>query len=285
MSRDRRFQTWLQFGYLPLVGGGAAVAIVALGSSRMSMGWGALIVGAVVGLSYLAERSHPYLAAWNHDHDDRWRDLTHVVVNESVLVASLLALSGIGLTDGRWWPAGAPFWAQVAGSLLVLDAGITLAHVLSHRWGWMWRFHAVHHSVARFYGLNGLMKHPVHQMIEAGAGMAPLLVLGVPHRVASTVTLLVVVQLLMQHSNVDVALGRAGGWLALAPGHRLHHLRYPGQGDVNFGLFTLIWDRLLGTYEAPATRSVGVGDLGVSGRPDFPETYLAQLAEPFRPDR
>lgn len=40
----------------------------------------------------------------------------------------------------------------------VADLGITLTHYASHKIGVPWRFHAVHHSVTRCYGRNGLTK-------------------------------------------------------------------------------------------------------------------------------
>lgn len=70
--------------------------------------------------------------------------------------------------------------AQVLLAVAVTDMGVTLVHVASHRVGWLWRMHAVHHSVRRFYGFNGLMKHPLHGALELAAGTAPLLVLGMP---------------------------------------------------------------------------------------------------------
>ena len=89
-------------------------------------------------------------------------------------------------------------------------------------------------------------------------------------------------QLLAQHSNVDYVAGPIGGLLALNQGHRLHHLNLAGDGDVNFGLFTLIWDQLLGTYVDPRTRRVRDGDLGIVGDPDYPTRYVSQLTQPFR---
>lgn len=273
---------WVRVGYVPVVGLGAVGALTLVGASTLSVVWLVVVVGGVIAASFIAERLAPYEPAWNRARGDGPRDLAHAVVNEATLVVSLVALSWLGLTDQHWWPLGVPFVVQVFFGIVVLDAGITLVHVASHHRSWLWRFHAVHHSVGRFYGLNGLTKHPVHQMIEAGAGMAPLLLLGVPHRVAATLAALVVVQLLLQHGNVDVSLGAAGRWLALGPGHRLHHLRYAGEGDVNFGLFTLVWDRALGTYRDPSSNDVRDGDLGVAGRPDYPATYIAQLAAPMR---
>lgn len=243
------------------------------------------IVIAAVGWTFLAERTLPYDRAWNIDRGDGRRDAYYAVLNESLNMASVAALPLLAahLTIAELWPAGLPFVVQVLFALMVLDAGITLAHMASHRFGWLWRFHAVHHSVTRFYGLNGLMKHPVHQAIEMTAGVAPLVIIGIPLPVAVAVAGCVAIQLLLQHANVNYATGPFGRWLAVNAGHRLHHLRYPGEGDVNFGLFTLLWDRALGTYTPPDKHPrITSDDIGIGGRPDYPNGLAAQLAEPFR---
>lgn len=104
------------------------------------------------------------------------------------------------------------------------DLGITLAHYVSHRAEWLWRLHAVHHSVERMYGFNGLMKHPLHQAIETAAGTAPLVVVGMPLDVGALLGFAVAIQLLLQHSNVDMRAGPLAYLWAVAPGHRHHHL-------------------------------------------------------------
>lgn len=71
--------------------------------------------------------------------------------------------------------------------------------------------------------------------------------------------------------------------LALNQAHRFHHLKWAGLGDVNFGLFTLIWDHLLRTYSYDPERRFTSDDLGMAAKPHYPNDYLAQLAEPFRP--
>lgn len=45
-------------------------------------------------------------------------------------------------------------------------------------------------------------------------------------------------------------------------------------GHLAFGLFLLIWDRLLGTYKDPTDRNVDDGELGIVGRADCPVRYL-----------
>lgn len=272
----------LTYAPLLMVGFGSAVIVIA-GSSAPHL-WIIAVVGAAIGFSAVAERVAPYQAAWNRGRGDRTRDRIHALVNESSTALGVLALPLLtgAFTIADIWPASIPFALQVVLALLVLDVGITLTHWASHRVGWLWRFHAVHHSVTRIYGLNGLMKHPVHQLIETAVGVTPLVLVGVPRSVAAAAAALVALQLIAQHSNVDYVVGPIGRVLALNEGHRLHHLRSAGEGDVNFGLFTLIWDRMIGTYVDPRTRHVKDGDLGIADDPDYPTRYVSQIIEPFR---
>jgi len=176
-----------------------------------------------------------------------------------------------------------PIAVQVIGAVLVADLGITVAHIASHHVGVLWRFHAVHHSVTRAYGFNGLMKHPVSQLFETTVGVLPLLLLGVPANVASALAVCVAIQLLLQHSNVDYRVGPLRVVLSLNEGHRFHHLKWAGVGDVNFGLFTLLWDHLFGTFSFDPARRFSSADLGMAAKPDYPVPWSAQMVEPFRP--
>jgi sterol desaturase/sphingolipid hydroxylase (fatty acid hydroxylase superfamily) len=272
----------LRYLYVPLIGCLALMAVWVAG--RDAPHWSlAMIVVAGIAASFATERFVPVDVGWNRDQGDQGRDLVHTVVNEGLAGACLVSLPllSAAFTVTDIWPAGLPFVVQVLGAILVFDLGVTLAHLASHRSGVLWRFHAVHHSVRRLYGLNGLMKHPVHQLIETTAGFAVLLAFGIPESVAAALAACAALRLLLQHSNVDYHVGRFEQWLAFNRGHRLHHLRWPAAGDVNFGLFTLVWDRLLGTYAAPG-RVVTSDHLGIAAQPDYPVTYLSQLAQPFR---
>jgi sterol desaturase/sphingolipid hydroxylase (fatty acid hydroxylase superfamily) len=264
---------------------GLAITVVAGRGSHLLL---AALLLAAIATSFAVERVIPYEPDWNRSHGDADRDVAHALVNETFALASVLALPALAsvATVADIWPHRLPFVVQVLGTILVFDFGITVAHWLSHRWAPLWRLHAVHHSVKRAYGLNGLMKHPLHQAVELSFGIAPLLVIGVPQRVAWALAFAVAIQLLMQHSNADYRVGALRGWLSLNQGHRFHHLKWGGIGDVNFGLFTLIFDRLLlKTYSYDPGKRFTSDDLGIGKQPDFPTGYLAQLAEPFRAAR
>ena len=272
-------------GYVPfmLVGSlGAALYAVTNGYGYSSLP--ALLMIAL-SVSFLVERLVPYDDDWNCDRKDSWRDLMHAIVNEtanalSVAVLPLVAafVPGFGV-----WPSGWPMWLQLLFAILIADCGITLVHYASHFNATLWHFHAVHHSVKRMYGLNGLMKHPLHQAIETLGGTLPLILMGVPLDIAALLAFAVAIQLVLQHSNVDVKIGPLRHVLALSPLHRFHHIKWPVDGDVNFGLFTTIWDRLLGTAVYDAGRHFTSDDLGIGKEPNYPDAYVAQLIQPFKP--
>ncbi|MFF2084545.1 sterol desaturase family protein [Nocardia sp. NPDC058176] len=279
------FAPLVRYGYAPfmLLGvNGTGIVLAAAGAPKF---WLLALLILAIAVSFVVERVLPYQDSWNTSQGDLGRDTAHTFVNETLILVSVgvIPLLAAVIPGDGIWPGDWPFVVQVLIAILFADFGITLTHYASHKIGVLWRFHAVHHSVTRFYGLNGLMKHPVHQTVEMAVGVTPLLLLGIPVPVAAAMSLAVAVQLLLQHSNADYHVGPFKYVLALNEGHRFHHLKWAGIGDVNFGLFTLIWDHLLRTYSYDPGRRFTTADLGMAAKPDYPVTYLAQLAEPFKP--
>ena len=168
-------RTLIRYGYVPfmlLAINGTGIAIVSSGGHKL---WLLGLLLLALASSFAAERVLPYRQDWNTSHDDSRRDALHAAVNETVTLGSVAALpilTAIASIDGVW-PHDWPFLVQVLIAVLVADLGITLVHLASHKIPALWRFHAVHHSVKRAYGFNGLMKHPLHQTIETAAGVAP----------------------------------------------------------------------------------------------------------------
>lgn len=270
--------------YLPLfliVGNGIAISIVQSGQSK---GWLFLLVSAFIALAFVLERAVPYDAAFNESQGDRARDFCHALVNETFNVLGVLSVPLVAsfISIPSIWPHALPVWQQLLIAILIADVGITLAHFASHRIQTLWRLHAVHHSVKRMYGFNGLMKHPLHQFIETLAGVSPLLLMGISQDVLSLLIVAVVLQLLLQHSNVAYFTGPLKYLLAVNVVHRFHHLKTAEEGDVNFGLFTSLTDYVLGTVHYDRNRVIGTNDLGIGDQPDYPVGYLSQLIQPFR---
>ncbi|MFC2952484.1 sterol desaturase family protein [Marinicaulis aureus] len=259
---------------------GAAIWLISNGAPHWTL---APLFVAALWSSFTLERWAPYVIDWNRPHNDKARDVAHFVVNESANVTSVLSLPVIAaiIPWSGIWPHHWPLWGQVLLAVIVADFGVTLAHYYSHKYRLLWRFHAVHHSVKRMYGFNGLMKHPFHQAFELVAGVTPLVLAGMPLDVAFLLGFAIAIQLLLQHSNVDMRIGTFKYFLALAPVHRFHHLKEAGDGDVNFGLFTTIWDRMLGTAYYDRDKRFSSDELGIGAQPDYPTGYLRQLIQPF----
>ncbi len=258
---------------------GVAVWMVTV---HLSLYWLAPLLVAAIIFATIVERIIPYHAAWNEAPGEVGRDFINALVNVAIIIFLVLIIR----PGHALWPRHLPIWTQFLLSVLAADAGLTLAHVLSHRVGWLWRIHAAHHSATRMYGFNGLLQHPAHQAFEIIVGGGLLILLGMPHEIGLLVGFAVVVQFILQHSNADMQIGPFVWLLNVGPVHRRHHLREFEDHGVNFGFFTNLWDFVLGTADLGPRAPVGQHEVGVSD-PDYPISYLAQLKKPFvreRPD-
>ncbi len=273
----------LQYGYFPLMFIGFNSAIIFLNGNDYPWYATLPLMGLALIVSFTMEALLPYNPDWNHPTGDGVRDCLHFVVNETMNYAGILLLpllSSLALFPSLW-PQTWPFVLQVLLAVVIFDVGTTLFHYLSHKNAFFWRFHAIHHVPERLYGFNGIMKHPLFQLMDSVVAFGPLLLIGIPQDVAFTLVSCIFLQLLIQHSNVDFKTGPLKLIFATAEVHRFHHLKGPA-GDVNFALFFSIWDRVLGTayYEHRSTpltaHSVGIDD------DHFPKDYLGQLASPFK---
>jgi hypothetical protein len=109
--------------------------------------------------------------------------------------------------------------------------------------------------------------------LDIVSGTLPLTLLGLPA---------IAIQLIVQHSNVDYTLGPLQKILAIGPVHRLHHVNWAGEGDVNFGLLFTAWDRLLGTFKLPHGRKPTIGDIGIQDCPHAPQDAARGAVRPGR---
>jgi sterol desaturase/sphingolipid hydroxylase (fatty acid hydroxylase superfamily) len=276
-------RSFARFGYVPAMIVGLnllAVYLVAAGSSYL---WIAVLLGAAVALSLVTEWILPFEQSWNYAHADSSKDVAHGVVYEIANIIAILQLPLVSMLV-PWrsiWPLHLPIGVQLLLAIIIADFSLTMIHYLSHRINWLWRLHSVHHGVHRLYSFNGLVRHPLHQLLDLAVGTLPLVLIGLPIEVAVLLAFAISVQLLVQHSNINYTLGPVQKFLAVGPVHRLHHVNWTGQRDVNFGLFFTCWDRFLGTLKLNAERAPRAGDIGIQDSPGFPQHYLTQLVLPF----
>lgn len=144
--------------------------------------------------------------------------------------------------------AGGPVLAAVAFALWV-DLQFYVLHRFEHRF--LWRFHAVHHSIRHLSAANSY--HHWTEALWLTLAALPLMVVDV--EIGPTMALLALLFRFQQfyiHSSSRVHLGPLRWLLVDNRYHRIHHSIDQAHHDRNFGAMTPLWDWLFGTFHMPA---------------------------------
>ena len=267
-----------------LGGGGRKVAVIPVGSTEAHGPHLPLctdsLIGAAVACSFAAERLLPYRREWNTPLGDAGRDTIHAVVNETFVLASVAvipALAALNPLPG-WWPASAPFGVQVLLAVVIADFGITTVHLASHKIGWMWRLHAVHHSAKHMDWMAGSRQHILELLITRTLVLAPIYVLGFSKEVIDAYIVIVGFQAVFNHANVSVRLGPLRYLIVTPNFHHWHHSQDDEAIDRNYAAHFAFLDHLFGT--AVQSDRDWPARYGVQG--DYvPDGFLKQLKFPF----
>ncbi len=246
----------------------------------------AVLFGAAV--VTLHELTVPYRNEWNPTLFEVANDATYMIVCQ-IFFERLLTLVALFVvvrlaTSASWqgiglWPHEWPIWLQAVAILVIGDLLRYWLHRGFHRFSWMWRLHAVHHSPDRLYWLNVGRFHPLEQTLQFVADALPFILLGVSTDVLSVYFVFYAVNGFYQHSNCHVRLGWLN-WIVAGPElHRWHHSLDSNESNNNFGNNLILWDVLFGTRYFPQDRNVTT--LGISAK-NYPMDFLRQLAAPFR---
>lgn len=157
--------------------------------------------------------------------------------------------------------------ACIAGlvSATVHDFAFYWYHRAQHRW--LWRWHAVHHSVRQLNAVNSY-HHISETLFSAIIVQVPLtLLLDDVGATAPIVTLVLWCHIVWIHSPTKLTLGPLRVIFVDNRFHRIHHSLAEEHFDKNFGAFTTLWDRWFGTCHMPA-------------KDEWPAVGIAGTAEP-----
>jgi sterol desaturase/sphingolipid hydroxylase (fatty acid hydroxylase superfamily) len=288
--RPRAWITHLAFpGILAFGAGVAAIALRLTGSYGLAVTITTVVVAAAVGL---LERVHPASPEWGATRTDFVADLLHALVSnglpslvlEAALKGALVAAatnlrsSGVDL-----WPDSWPLALQVFLALLAAEVGFYAVHRFFHecKIPWVWKWHAVHHSLTRMYFLAGTRTHPVQVLFSFGTTVAILWFLGAPEIVIFYKTALHTTIGTLQHCNIEIR-GGIWNWIFAGPElHRWHHSRTIAESDHNYGNNLILLDVLLGTRFLPRDRPA-LPPLGLPPWVRFPNHFLGHFLLPFR---
>ncbi|HEX7663064.1 MAG TPA: sterol desaturase family protein [Polyangiaceae bacterium] len=140
---------------------------------------------------------------------------------------------------------------QVLAAFVISDIGYYVAHRLFHAVPFLWRFHAVHHSIEELDWLAAHRVHFVDQTVTMAMSSLPVLVLGFSPEALAAFGFIHLMQAHLVHSNTRVHFGPLR-WVFCSPlFHHWHHANEPAAWDKNFSARLVVLDRIFGTFYMP----------------------------------
>ncbi|PKP76576.1 MAG: sterol desaturase [Alphaproteobacteria bacterium HGW-Alphaproteobacteria-3] len=231
----------------------------------------------------LLERVMPHERLWLANDGQMGPDLAHTLLNKGMaqVIVVMILVMGIAKwlepSGGPLWPETWPLAAQIALGLVVVEAGLYWKHRLAHEWRWLWRFHAVHHSVTRLWFFNTGRFHVVDTATGLLVGMPVLLLLGAPQPTLLMVSAVTAVVGILTHCNIEMRCGPLNYVFNTPELHRWHHSKVLDEGNRNYGENLMLFDMIFGTYINPPRRPPA--DIGIEA--PMPPDFLGQLKAPF----
>lgn len=223
----------------------------------------------LIGIFELCER------IWPAHPVDRWLDLKLDVLSFAFALTvnrlSTWLIRGLAVDLTPAMLAGTMHYVQnlpsavkIIVALFVVDFVLYWIHRAQHRYGFMWRTHAWHHSVEQMYWFSGFRTSFFHSFIyNIPQVVVPVTLLKLsPAEAGIGYSIGLLIQF-WEHTNLKVSVGPLA-WLLVTPDyHRVHHSASEHRG-MNLAPTFRIWDRLFDTYVDPVTLSkefpLGLGE-------------------------
>jgi sterol desaturase/sphingolipid hydroxylase (fatty acid hydroxylase superfamily) len=215
-----------------------------------------------------------------------FNDLIYLTINGQI-INFLLGAIAVGIIIVAAWlvpanlqkaVASQPIWIQTLEVIVLSDIGFYLAHRAFHVVPWLWRFHAIHHSIEELDWLAAARVHPVDQVLTKGFSLLPVFALGFSEAAIGIYVAIYSWQSAFIHANIRIRFGPLR-WLVASPEfHHWHHSSDRAARDRNFAGQLPLIDVRFGNVYMPRGRmpeNYGIDE-------QLPATYWAQLLHPFR---
>jgi len=174
--------------------------------------------------------------------------------------------------------ASQPWWTQALEVLLLSDALVYWGHRLQHRVGFLWRFHAIHHSAEHLDWLAAHREHPLDTVYTLSLINLPAFIMGFPLETLAGLLAFRGLWAIYIHSNVRLPIGPLRALIGAPELHHWHHSRDRDSG--NYANISPLMDLLFGTYRCPDHEPEAFG----LSEP-MPGNYFKQLIHPLVPKR
>lgn len=236
------------------------------------------------------ERLLPHERTWLQDDHQSGANIAHTLLNKGAL--PMLAVIGVifGLAETEQaadvvadgiWPSEWPMVAQVALAMVGAEFGLYWAHRTAHEIQFVWRFHAVHHSVTRLWFLNTGRFHLVDSFWSVLFSQPILFLMGAPADVILMFGAITAFIGMLTHCNIECRTGVLDYVFNTPQMHRWHHSKDLREGNTNYGENLMLWDQVFGTYFNEPRRPPA--DIGI--QTFMPPTFVGQMVHPFRKEQ
>jgi sterol desaturase/sphingolipid hydroxylase (fatty acid hydroxylase superfamily) len=140
----------------------------------------------------------------------------------------------------------------IAAAILIGDFLYYWFHRAQHTFGFLWRFHQVHHSIREMNVWNANM-HVSEELLRPLVVTLPmaLLIDFHPPFLWSLVGMLILIQGTFEHADTRVSFGPLAYLFADNRFHRIHHSVELRHYNRNFAAVVTLWDVLFGTAHFP----------------------------------
>lgn len=208
-------------------------------------------------------------------------DLTHLLVNRFFISLGAIAFAVVMALPLIWVRSfhlvdALPTAAALALAIILVFVGNYWGHRLNHQVPFLWRFHAVHHSISQMDWIAAGRLHPLDSALTQAFTILPLLLLGYEGGVFAGVAVAVALLAIFQHANVRLRFPIIRWIIPTPEWHHWHHALDDEAVNKNFGL--PIVDKLFGTAYLPSGKhptAFGIHD------PVPQDGYLRHIAYPF----
>jgi sterol desaturase/sphingolipid hydroxylase (fatty acid hydroxylase superfamily) len=145
-----------------------------------------------------------------------------------------------------------PLLLQIGLGVILFDLVYYCYHRASHRVGWLWALHRLHHSPERLTVTKGFRHTFPEWGLDVVLHTTVFTLVAMPPRVMFWVYAITIPIGILSHANLG---GKILTWpanaLNLPATHRIHHDRASRGGFSNFSAFTMLWDHVFGTFVSP----------------------------------
>ncbi len=158
------------------------------------------------------------------------------------------------LVESRRWgllkQLDLPAWLEATLAVTLLDYTLYVWHILLHRVPFLWRFHKPHHVDLDMDASTALRFHFGEMVLSVPWRAAQILLIGVSPSALGVWQLATLIEVMFQHSNVELPV-EWERWLCrlvVTPRmHGIHHSIVQEETDSNWSSGLTLWDWLHGT--------------------------------------